>query len=299
MSPSWNQRRAIPVVTITTFQLGVSGVASRSRLTTPTRSSVRAEDRFGDGANRECFPGAGAGDDAESLAGARKLENFLAVLALQQRVEVQPHGELDGLARRARGCNDDDASRRGLRGRECFAIRRKVVIANVTQCRSAILGRRVENDERGGRCGFSVCGRGAERRAPACAAATAARDWRRAAPAPRAAAAPPRAAAPALRAAAACLLLLRGAVLLLARRQRVGGGEVRLPRTAPARHVATVSRRFASEHDARVQRPLANGRRTIGWRRLMRRRHAVDPDAAHSRRRSMALGHIARRGLCV
>ena len=98
----------------------------------------RAEDRFGDGANRERFSGAGAGDDAESLAGARKLENFLAVLALQQRVEVQLYGELDGLTRRARGCNDDDASRRGLRGRECFAIRRKVVIANVTQCRSVI-----------------------------------------------------------------------------------------------------------------------------------------------------------------
>ena len=38
MRSSWNQRRAIPVVTITTFQVGVSGVASRSRLTTPTRS---------------------------------------------------------------------------------------------------------------------------------------------------------------------------------------------------------------------------------------------------------------------
>ena len=40
MSPSWNQRRAMPVVTITTFHVGESGVASRSRLITPTRSSV-------------------------------------------------------------------------------------------------------------------------------------------------------------------------------------------------------------------------------------------------------------------
>src|SRR4030095_10388781 len=38
ISPSSNQRRAMPVVTMTTFQLGVSGVASRSRLTTPTRN---------------------------------------------------------------------------------------------------------------------------------------------------------------------------------------------------------------------------------------------------------------------
>ena len=39
MSPSWNQRRAMPVVTMTTFHDGDSGVASRSRLMTPTRSS--------------------------------------------------------------------------------------------------------------------------------------------------------------------------------------------------------------------------------------------------------------------
>ena len=36
---SCSHRRAMPVVTMTTFHVGVSGVASRSRLTTPTRSS--------------------------------------------------------------------------------------------------------------------------------------------------------------------------------------------------------------------------------------------------------------------
>ena len=41
MSPSWNHRRAMPVVTITTFCSGSSGVASRSRFTTPTRSGAR------------------------------------------------------------------------------------------------------------------------------------------------------------------------------------------------------------------------------------------------------------------
>jgi hypothetical protein len=40
MSPSSNHRRAIPVVMMTTFHVGVSGVASRSRFTTPTFSSV-------------------------------------------------------------------------------------------------------------------------------------------------------------------------------------------------------------------------------------------------------------------
>ncbi len=40
MRSAWNQRRAMPVVTMTTFQVGVSGVASRSRLTTPTRKGA-------------------------------------------------------------------------------------------------------------------------------------------------------------------------------------------------------------------------------------------------------------------
>jgi hypothetical protein len=40
MSPSWNQRRAMPVVTTITFCDGSSGVASRSRLTTPTRNGT-------------------------------------------------------------------------------------------------------------------------------------------------------------------------------------------------------------------------------------------------------------------
>ena len=66
MSPSSNQRRAMPVVTMMTFHVGVSGVASRSRLTTPTCSSVGAEDLFGDRANGERLSGAGAGDDAEA-----------------------------------------------------------------------------------------------------------------------------------------------------------------------------------------------------------------------------------------
>ena len=55
------------------------------------------------------------------------------MLALQQRVEVQLHRELDRFTRGARGCDDDDAACRWLRGREGFAIGRKIVIANVTQ----------------------------------------------------------------------------------------------------------------------------------------------------------------------
>src|SRR5450432_2549238 len=65
-----------------------------------------AEDGLGDLSDRERLPGAGAGDDAESLSRARELEDLFAVFALEQRVEVQLYGELDRLARRARGGDD-------------------------------------------------------------------------------------------------------------------------------------------------------------------------------------------------
>ena len=86
----------------------------------------------------------------------------------------------------------------------------------------------------------------------------------------------------------ALLLLLRGALLLCTRGRLVLRSEVALR-----------ARRLAPEHDARVERPLPNGRGAIGGRGLMRGRYAVDPDSAHSRRRPVALGHTARIRLCV
>src|SRR6185437_15925213 len=82
-------------------------------------------------------PGARAGDDAESLPGSGKLYDLAAVLAREQRVEMQPHRELDRLARGARGSDDDDASGGGFRSRESFAVGRKIVVANVSHVRKA------------------------------------------------------------------------------------------------------------------------------------------------------------------
>jgi hypothetical protein len=101
-----------------------------------------------------------------------------------------------------------------------------------------------------------------------------------------------------LRFALLLLLLLCGAILLFRRRRHVRGREVRLPRLRWS-EVALVPWGVGSEYDACVERSLADCRRAVRWRRLMRGRHAVDPDAAHSRRRPMALGHTARTGLCV
>src|SRR5689334_1411165 len=88
-------------------------------------------------------------------------------------------------------------------------------------------------------------------------------------------------------------LLLRGTILLLARR-RVRRREIRLP-LLRGRVVSLVARGIVAEHDARVQRALANGGGAIRWRGLVRRRHAIDPDAAHSRRRTMAHRYVVRR----
>jgi hypothetical protein len=85
-------------------------------------------------------------------------------------------------------------------------------------------------------------------------------------------------------------LLLRAARLIIARRGR-RRDEIRLPGLGRREHARAARGGVASEDDARVHRPLADGGRTIGWRRLMRRRNAVDPDAAHPRRRTMALGY--------
>ena len=46
----------MPVVTITTFHVGVSGVASRSRFTTPTRSVSVARSAFAIGRTASVFP---------------------------------------------------------------------------------------------------------------------------------------------------------------------------------------------------------------------------------------------------
>lgn len=88
-------------------------------------------------------------------------------------------------------------------------------------------------------------------------------------------------------------LLLREAILLITRR-RVRRREVRLS-LLRRRVVAIIARCITTENDARVQRALPNSGRAIRWRRLMRWRHAFDPDAAHSRRRPMAVRYIVRR----
>ena len=80
----------MPVVTMMTFQLGVSGVASRSRLTTPTRRSVVPRISSAIGRIASVFPVPVPATMPNPLPAPRELANLLAVLALEQRVDVQP-----------------------------------------------------------------------------------------------------------------------------------------------------------------------------------------------------------------
>ena len=97
-----------------------------------------------------------------------------------------------------------------------------------------------------------------------------------------------------LRLALLCFALLLCGTLLLLTRRRIRRREIRLP-LLRRRGVSIVARGIVAEHDARVQGTLPDRGGTIRWRGLMCGRHAIDPDAAHSRRRTMALRNVVRR----
>jgi hypothetical protein len=73
-------------------------------------AQLLAHDGLGDGADRERLAGAGAGHDAEALAAAGQLADLVAVLAFDDGGHAgELHAQLDGLARRTRGRDDDHA----------------------------------------------------------------------------------------------------------------------------------------------------------------------------------------------
>ncbi len=96
----------------------------------PGFQNVGAEDRLGDRADGECFTGARAGHDPESLPRCRQLANFLAVLLLEDRRDPQAECELDCLAGSARGGDDDEATCRRLSRYVRLAVRREVSVGD-------------------------------------------------------------------------------------------------------------------------------------------------------------------------
>ena len=137
MSPSWNQRRAMPVVTMTTFQLGVSGVASRSRLTTPTRRSVVPSSSSAIGRMASVFPVPVPATMPKPAPRARELAHARAVVLLEVRLDVEADRELDRLAGGARRRDDDHAPGRRLGRDERVVVGREVLVSYVAHARAA------------------------------------------------------------------------------------------------------------------------------------------------------------------
>ena len=81
-----------------------------------------AKDRLGDRTNGEGLAAAGAGHDAKAFAARRQAAHIGAPGALEIGLNVQPHRELDGLAGRAGGGDDDHAPGGRLGGRVGLAI---------------------------------------------------------------------------------------------------------------------------------------------------------------------------------
>jgi len=99
----------------------------------------------GDRPDGEGLPRARSGDDAEAPAeralgrpqilfpeSIREREQFGAVLLPEDRLDVQREGELDRLARRASGRDDDDPARRAGAD-ECLVIGREVRVADAAE----------------------------------------------------------------------------------------------------------------------------------------------------------------------
>jgi hypothetical protein len=99
---------------------------------------LRSQNFFRDWTNGESLSGARPGNDSKSLPCPRQVSNLLAMLLLENRFDVKVEGQLDGLARGASWGNDDDAASRRLRGDECRAIRRKVLISYLSHCRGKV-----------------------------------------------------------------------------------------------------------------------------------------------------------------
>ena len=97
---------------------------------------LRAQYRFGNRANRECFAGTRSGDNAKAFAAGRERKEFFALRALQEGVDVQANCEFNGLARGAGWRNHNDAARRRLGRHKSVVVGRQVAVARISHTRN-------------------------------------------------------------------------------------------------------------------------------------------------------------------
>src|SRR6185312_8493293 len=88
----------------------------------------RLEDRLGDRPDRERLAGSGAGDDPEPRAALGQSLNLRTVLTLEHSLQMERQRQLDRLAGRARGCDDDHPPIGRLGSHERFVVRRQVAV---------------------------------------------------------------------------------------------------------------------------------------------------------------------------
>ena len=114
MRSSWNQRRAMPVVTITTFQRGRLGrrLALAVHHAHPQRLP---QDRLGDRADRERLARAGAGHDAEPLARRRPSARSSSPCSRSSSVSRRRPSASSIVSHAARVGRDDDHPAVGVR----------------------------------------------------------------------------------------------------------------------------------------------------------------------------------------
>src|SRR5690242_3579952 len=83
---------------------------------------LRLQDLFGNRPDRQRFPSARSGDDAEASAAARELADASTMFPLEERLDVETERELDRFAGGARWRDDDHSPRGRLELHECIAI---------------------------------------------------------------------------------------------------------------------------------------------------------------------------------
>ena len=70
----------------------------------------RAQNFFGNRANRQRFAGAGSRDNAKTLAAARQIAHTFALCLFEVSIEVKTNADFNGFARGARRRNDNHAT---------------------------------------------------------------------------------------------------------------------------------------------------------------------------------------------
>ncbi len=126
---SSNQRRAMPVVTMTTFQLGRLGGGLALAVDHPDPQRC-LQDGLGDGADAQGLAGPGARHDAEALARGGEGPQLGAMFLFQSGLDAgEAQRELDGLAGGAGGGDDDHPATGVIRPAVGLGVGRQEVVA--------------------------------------------------------------------------------------------------------------------------------------------------------------------------